>query len=48
MHAKQLVVGTLVAMNAGSVAGVAREPQVFWAVALGALSSGALLSSPVC
>jgi len=67
MHAKQLVIGTLVgavtvlaigylmftaalgnfyayAMNAGSAAGVAREPQLFWAVALGALSYGALLT----
>jgi hypothetical protein len=67
MHAKQLVIGTLVgavtvlaigyliftavlgnfyayAMNAGSATGVAREPQLFWAVALGALSYGALLT----
>ena len=32
------------AMNAGSATGVAREPQLFWAVALGALSYGALLT----
>lgn len=32
------------AMNAGSATGVAREPQLFWAVALGALSYAALLT----
>lgn len=32
------------AMNAGSAIGVAREPQLFWAVALGAISYGALLT----
>lgn len=32
------------AMNAGSATGVAREPQLFWAIALGALSYGALLT----
>ena len=32
------------AMNAGAATGVAREPQLFWAVALGALSYGALLT----
>jgi hypothetical protein len=32
------------AMNAGSATGVAREPQLFWAVALGAFSYGALLT----
>ena len=32
------------AMNAGSATGVAREPQLFWAVALGAISYGALLT----
>ena len=32
------------AMNAGSATGVAREPQLFWAVALSALSYGALLT----
>ena len=31
-------------MNAGSATGVAREPQLFWAIALGALSYGALLT----
>jgi hypothetical protein len=67
MHAKQLVIGTLVgavtvlaigyliftaalgnfyayAMNAGSATGVTREPQLFWALALGALSYSALLT----
>jgi hypothetical protein len=32
------------AMNAGSATGVAREPQLVWAVALGALSYGALVT----
>ena len=32
------------AMNAGSATGVSREPQLFWAVALGAISYGALLT----
>jgi hypothetical protein len=32
------------AMNAGSATGVAREPQLFWAVALGAVAYGALLT----
>jgi hypothetical protein len=32
------------AMNAGSATAVAREPQLFWAIALGALSYGALLT----
>jgi hypothetical protein len=32
------------AMNAGSATGVARQPPLFWAVALGALSYGALLT----
>jgi len=32
------------AMNAGSAMGVAREPQLFWALALGALSYAALLT----
>jgi len=32
------------AMNAGSATGVAREPQLFWAIALGTLSYGALLT----
>ena len=31
------------AMNAGSATGVAREPQLVWAVALGAVSYGALI-----
>jgi hypothetical protein len=32
------------AMNSGSATGVAREPQLFWAVALGALSYSALVT----
>lgn len=32
------------AMNAGSATGVAREPHLFWAVALGVVSYGALLT----
>ena len=32
------------AMNAGSATGVAREPQLLWAVALGALSYSALVT----
>lgn len=32
------------AMNAGSATNVAREPQLFWAVALGSLSYAALLT----
>ena len=32
------------AMNAGKATGVAREPQLFWAVTLGALSYSALLT----
>lgn len=32
------------AMNAGSATGVARQPQLVWAVALGALSYGALVT----
>jgi len=32
------------AMNAGSATGVAREPQLVWAVALGALSYSALIT----
>jgi len=32
------------AMNAGSATGVAREPQLVWAVALGALSYSALVT----
>jgi hypothetical protein len=32
------------AMNAGSATGVAREPQLIWAVALGALSYSALVT----
>jgi hypothetical protein len=32
------------AMNAGTALGVAREPQLFWALALGALSYAALLT----
>lgn len=32
------------AMNAGSATGVAREPQLLWAMALGAVSYGALVT----
>ena len=35
------------AMNSGSATDVAREPQLFWAVALGALSYGALVTLAV-
>jgi hypothetical protein len=35
------------AMNAGSATGVAREPQLVWAVALGALSYSALITMAI-
>lgn len=40
----EMAFGSFYAANAGSATGVAREPQLVWAVALGALSYGVLVT----